>query len=167
MVLELLFNLVLMLLFSFCFYYIGVSMPISPSTELGPEQWPQLILGALIFLIAVNMFNIYKNTPKALRNLEEIKNIRISLIAKSKLFWGILIIFTYTLLLEPLGFLVSSIAMFASYTVLQGEKKPHIVAITSIGITFGLYLIFSQGLGIMLPRGVGFLRDIALFLESF
>lgn len=142
-------------------------MPKSLPTELGPEQWPQLILGALIVLIGVNMVNIYKKTPKEKRNLDEIKNLRLLPMLKSKLFIGIVIIFAYTFLLEPVGFLVSSMVMFACYAVLQGQKKPWVVAASAIGITFLLYFIFTKGLGIMLPRGYGFLRDIALFLESF
>ncbi len=166
-VLELLFNFVLMVFFSYCFYFIGVSMPKSLPTELGPEQWPQLILGALIVLIGVNMYNIYKKTPISQRNFDEIKAIRLMPIFKSKLFIGIVIIFAYTFTLEPLGFLLSSIVMFAAYALLQGERRPLVLAAVSIGITLMIYFIFSKGLGIMLPRGYGVLRDLALLLESF
>lgn len=166
-VFELLFNFVLMAFFSYCFYFIGVSMPKSLPTELGPEQWPQLILGALVVLIGVNMVNIYRKTPADQRNFDAIKGIRLMPILRSKLFIGIIIIFAYTFTLEPLGFLLSSILMFACYALLQGEKRPWVLAAVSFGITVLLYFIFSKGLGIMLPRGYGILRDIALLLESF
>jgi len=77
------------------------------------------------------------------------------------------IISLYTVLLEPLGFLVSSLVMFASYARLNGQKNVKVLVLTTVLITFGLYFVFSRGLGIMLPRGYGFLRDMALFLESF
>jgi putative tricarboxylic transport membrane protein len=57
--------------------------------------------------------------------------------------------------------------MFAVYAVLTGQKKASsVVALSAILITLGIYFVFQRGLGIMLPRGYGFLRDIALFLES-
>ena len=166
MALELLFNLVLFLFFAYCYYFIGTSMPKSAATELGPEQWPQLILGALLVLLLVNMFNVYRNTPAEKRNISAITSISPILIAKSKLFHGIIIIFAYAFLLEPLGFLLSSLMMFASYARLQGQKNVKVIVLTTVLITFGIYIVFSKGLGIMLPRGYGFLRDIALFLES-
>lgn len=167
MAMELLFNVVLILFFAFSYYYVGTTMPKSPETELGAEQWPQLLIIALIVLLFINVYNIYKNTPKEKRNMKSITDISITAIFKSKLFWGIIIVSAYSLALEWLGFIASTIIMFASYSKLQGQKNVKVIAITTILITFGVYFVFSRGLGIMLPRGYGFLRDFALFLESF
>ena len=141
-------------------------MPQSAPTELGAEQWPQLLITALIILLFVNMYNIYKNTPSEKRNFTSISGISVPSMVKSKLFWGIVIIFAYAFALEPFGFILSTVVMFALYAVLTGQKKPAVVALSAILITIGIYFVFQRGLGIMLPRGYGFLRDIALFLES-
>jgi putative tricarboxylic transport membrane protein len=142
-------------------------MPKSAATELGPEQWPQLILGALIILLFVNMYKIYKSTPAEEQNFKAVTSISIKAMVKSKLFIGIVLIFAYAFALEPAGFILSTLILFATYAKLNGEKRIKVLALTTILITFGVYFIFARGLGIMLPRGYGILRDLALLLESF
>lgn len=163
---ELLFNIVLIVFFAISYVYVGATMPKSSDLELGAEQWPQLLITALIILLFVNIYNIYKNTPAEKRHFKSITGISIPAIIKSKLFWGIVIIFAYAFALEPFGFILATIVMFAFYAVLTGQKKPSVVALNALLITIGIYFVFQRGLGIMLPRGIGFLRDIALFLES-
>lgn len=163
---EILFNIVLIVFFAISYVYVGATMPQSASTELGAEQWPQLLITALIILLFVNIYNIYKNTPAEKRHFKSITGINFAAIFKSKLFWGIVIIFAYAFSLEPFGFILSTVVMFAVYAILTGQKKASVVALSAILITLGIYFVFQRGLGIMLPRGYGFLRDIALFLES-
>jgi len=163
---ELLFNIVLIVFFAISYVYVGATMPKSSDLELGAEQWPQLLITVLIILLFVNIYNIYKNTPAEKRHFKSITGISIPAIVKSKLFWGIVIIFAYAFALEPFGFILATIVMFAFYAVLTGQKKPSVVALNALLITIGIYFVFQRGLGIMLPRGMGFLRDIALFLES-
>lgn len=163
---ELLFNIVLIVFFAISYVYVGATMPQSSSAELGAEQWPQLLITALIILLFVNIYNIYKNTPAEKRHFKSITGISIPAMVKSKLFWGIVIIFAYAFSLEPFGFILSTMVMFSIYAVLTGQKKKSVVALSAILITLGIYFVFQRGLGIMLPRGYGFLREIALFLES-
>jgi len=163
---ELLFNIVLIIFFAISYVYVGATMPKSSDLELGAEQWPQLLITILIVLLFVNMYNIYKKTPAEKRHFKSITGISVPAILKSKLFMGIVIIFAYAFALEPFGFILATMVMFAVYAILTGQKKPAVVALSAILITLGIYFIFQRGLGIMLPRGYGFLRDIALFLES-
>ncbi len=142
-------------------------MPTSSEIELGPEQWPQLILGALIILIIINMVRIYKQTPADSRNFNGVKNIRLLEILKSKLFLGIMAVFIYSIILERIGFILNTFIFFIAYSRLIGEKRIKVLLISAFIVTFGIYFIFASGLGIMLPRGYGILRDFALLLESF
>ena len=163
---EILFNIVLIVFFAISYVYVGATMPQSSSAELGAEQWPQLLITALIILLFVNIYNIYKNAPAEKRHFKSITGINIPSMVKSKLFWGIVVIFAYAFSLEPFGFILSTMVMFSIYAVLTGQKKRSVVALSAILITLGIYFVFQRGLGIMLPRGYGFLREIALFLES-
>lgn len=142
-------------------------MPVSSPTELGAEQWPQLILRALIFLMIVNIVKIYRATPAEKRNFEEIKSIDFSAILKNKLFLGIILILIYAFSLELAGFILSTIVFIIVYARLIGEKRVKVLVGSSFAMTFGLYILFARGLSIMLPRGYGFLRSLALMLESF
>ncbi len=167
MVLELLYNAVLLILFAYCYYYIGATMPASAPTELGAEQWPQLILSGLIVLILINMFKIYKTAAAEERNFDQIKNIKLQAILRSRLFQGIVIILVYAASLAAAGFILSTYIFFIVYARLIGEKRIKFLAGSAFVMTFSVYFLFARGLSIMLPRGYGILRDFALMLESF
>ena len=62
--------------------------------------------------------------------------------------------------------MVTSFLVLMAYGWLLGAKKYGQLVIASICITFILYIVFSGLLSVNLPRGYGFLRDFALFLES-
>ena len=87
--------------------------------------------------------------------------------------------FTYTM--EPVPAIVFLTAIYCSsitggsitailvlffYGMLLGEKNIVRLAIASVIIALVLYIVFSGMLSVNLPRGVGFLRDFALLLES-
>lgn len=166
MILELLFNAALLIFFAYCHYYIGATMPASPPTELGAEQWPQLILRALIILIVVNIVKIYRSTPAEERSLKSLKEIKLPDLIKNKLFAGIIFILLYAFSLEFAGFLLGTFIFIIVYARLIGERRIKVLAGSSFVMTFGLYLLFARGLSIMLPRGYGILRSLALMLES-
>ena len=72
-----------------------------------------------------------------------------------------------SLLLETLGFIVTSLLILFLYGMLLGEKNIPRLAIASVCITLVLYIVFSGMLSVNLPRGtIGFLRSFALMLES-
>ena len=48
---------------------------------------------------------------------------------------------------------------------LLGERKPLTMVLFSLVTVTVLYLL-SMGIGVILPRGAGFLRDFALAIES-
>jgi hypothetical protein len=143
-------------------------MPKSPGNELGAEQWPQLLLGLLILCIAVNIFNYFKKHKTA----EVAAAFRdffpgIVRFVKSKLFLGMVIMVVMAVLYEPLGFVVTCLLFLLSYGFLLGERRPAVLAISSVAIMLILYVGFSVFLGVLLPRGyIPFLRNTALFLES-
>lgn len=63
----------------------------------------------------------------------------------------------YVMLLEPVGFLISSILyMTAQMAVLcpQGEQKPVLYVVISIAASAIIYFLFRNGLHLMLPSGI-------------
>lgn len=163
MALELLFNGGLFLFFIYSFIYIGnVETDANPGI-LDAVEYPRILLGLLIVLLAFNMINIYKKRKDG----ETFKiDFDIKGIFKSKLVAGIIILFFYVLALDYIGFIPGSLIFFLFYSRLLGEKsipKLLISAVVSVGV---LYIIFNGLLGIMLPRGIGMFRNFALFLES-
>jgi hypothetical protein len=168
MALELIVNIVLFLGSGFCYWYVGATMPKSPNSELGAEQWPQALLTVLMLAIVYNVYSFFRKNKKA-----DIAAAFAGFLpgilgfVKSKLFIAMAILVAMALLYEPLGFLAVSLLFLVSYGFLLGEKRPLRVIISSVVITLLLYVAFAVLLGIMLPRGsVPALRVAALGLES-
>jgi uncharacterized protein involved in response to NO len=168
LVLELIVNVLLFLFSIFCFWYVGATMPQSPDNELGAEQWPQAILVLLLIAIGYNIIRFFRTHKK-----EELGSAfadffpGILRFLKSKLLIGMVILVVMALLYEPLGFLGTSFFFLAGYSLLLGERRLHVVLVSSFVIMLLLYLGFSVFLGVLLPRGsVPLLRNAALFLES-
>lgn len=166
MAFQLLVNGVLAIFFTYCFFFIGITAPPSNPSNMDAAQWPQVILFLLVALLCVNMYQIYKKTPANKRSLNIMGNTTVLELLKSKLVIGIVFITLYAIALEPLGFMLSTFVFSFAYQWLLGEKRPARLAVTALVATVVIYFIFQRALGIMLPRGYGFLRDFALMIES-
>lgn len=59
----------------------------------------------------------------------------------------------YALLLEPLGFPLITTAFVVAALLLIGVRRPLPIALTSVGLAAGLYLVFSVLLDVYLPLG--------------
>lgn len=163
MILELLFNVALLIFFIYCYIYIGIKAPEAVKGQMDGAQWPQILLALLIFFIGINIFKVVKNRDK---NKKMVLNINLISILKNKLFLGCAILLSYALILKQTGFLFTSFIGFILYAYLLGEKRILRLFIYSTVCIVVLYIIFGRTLGIMLPRGTGIFRNFALFVES-
>lgn len=168
MAIELIVNVLLLGFSVFCFFYVGSTMPRSAADELGAEQWPQAILFLMILAILWNIWKFFKTNSK-----KEIADSFRSFLPdtvgffKSKLFIGMVLVVIMALAYEPVGFMATSLLFLISYGLLLGERRPLVLILSSVVITFILYVGFSVFLGVLLPRGqVPFLRSFALLVES-
>ena len=60
----------------------------------------------------------------------------------------------YLIAMPTLGFVTASVPFFAVLAWLYGERRPIVVALTSLGVPVALSLIFRAGFQILLPRGL-------------
>jgi len=168
MALELIVNIVLLAASFFTFWYVGTTMPQSARSELGAEQWPQLLLILLIIAVTYNLFSFFRKNKKEdiIASLADFLPSIVRLV-KSKLFIGMLLLIALGLLYEPLGFMATCFLFMVAYGVLLGARDPMSILLSSIAIMFIMYIIFAVLLGVMLPKGyIPFLRNITFFLES-
>lgn len=165
MIFELLFNAALLIVAIVCFVNITMVAPEPIQGNMNAAQWPQLIFGLLAICLVCNMINIYRKTPKEQRNLEPLKQIKLSSILKSKLTWAFVTLFAAISALNVLGFFPTGIIFCCIFTYLFGERKPLRIILPAFIITLVLYALFIN-LNIMLPRGTGFLRSFHLFTEG-
>lgn len=164
--LQLLFNGALALFFIYCFFYVGTIVPENAPGTMSAAQWPQMLLALLVIFLVVNMVNIVKKTPKEERNLSTVTSLNFKGLYKNRLFIGIVLLLVYALILDYLGFVVSTFLFSVAYSYLLGEKRIPRLLLYSFIITVILYVLFQMGLDIMLPRGIGVFRNFALMLES-
>lgn len=132
-----------------------------------PDVWPKAIIILLLICIAINIFKIIKkNKGKEDFTLSAFLQ-SVPKFFTSKMFLGMVILFVASLILDALGFMVTTILVLIAYGFLLGERKIVRLVIASVCIALVLYIVFNGMLSVNLPRGtVGFLRDFALFLES-
>lgn len=168
MVLTLIFKLALLLLFAFLFYYASVSMSASADYEMGPEQWPQLILLLLIVSLLFGIYHEYRQLKKAGYRVDMQKfRGQVQWFLRSKLILGMGTLLLMGVLMEPIGFLPTSFLFLFLYGLVFGERRVWLISLVALGITLVLYLGFSVLLGVRLPRGtILVFRNFAMWLES-
>lgn len=164
MALELLFNVGLAVFFVYCFFFVGSTVPAASPDTLGGAEWSKMLLVLLIVSLLFNAYKIYKGSNG---NMSFKFNFNIKKVLTGKMFIGSVIMLAYASVLDSIGFLVSSFIMFLLYSRLLGEKRIKVLLLSSVGCVVLLYLIFDVVLGIMLPRGTGIFRTMALFIESY
>nr|WP_312577859.1 tripartite tricarboxylate transporter TctB family protein [Sedimentibacter sp.] len=163
MVLELAFNVALLVFFVYCFFYVGSKAPESVPGTMNGAQWPQILIVLLVIFLAINIIKILQNK----KQVENIKiNFNLRKILQSKLSIGIILLLLYSYALDYIGFIVNSLIFFVLYSRLLGEKRIRVLLLSAFVSVAILYLIFNTALGIMLPRGTGIFRTFALFIES-
>lgn len=169
---ELILNILLLLglVYAMAFNVLEAPVPVKVQNNpyaLQPNIWPQVILGLLIFTVALNIFNIIrKGKGKDDFSLTEFAK-GVPGFFKTKMFFGMLIVVIASFTLEPLGFMVTSFLFLVSFGYLLGYKKYGILLLVSLLITLFLYIVFGVLLQVNLPRGtVSFLRDFALWMEA-
>ena len=130
-------------------------------------MWPKVIILLLLVCIAVNIYKIVKKNKGNPEFTFAAFGKNSLAFLKSKTFLGMIILVIASLVLEPLGFVVTGALLMFAYGLLLGEKIWWRMLLISIAMGIFLHIAFSGLLGVSLPRGtVPFLRDFSLFLEN-
>ena len=168
---ELIINILLVVFLGVSYFTNVLEAPVPAKVAKNPyafqpDVWPKVIIVLLEICLIINIIQIIKkNKGKESFTLKAFVA-TIPDFFKSKMFLGIVILTAASFVLETLGFIVTAILVLFFYGWLLGAKNIPTLAIASVLIALVLYIIFSGMLSVNLPRGVGFLRDFALLLES-
>lgn len=135
---------ILVILAAVCLYMFFGGMPLDRETKMFPQ-----IISAITFIFCMYaMAARLLAKPKAEKKSKEAAKTGI----KHLLFTGVSI--AYVLLLTPLGFIISSIALFIVLPVILGNKKFKVIIPMAIIATMLFYLIFKQLFFVNLPQGL-------------
>ena len=168
---ELIINILLVAFLGVSYFTNVLEAPVPAKVQKNPyafqpDTWPKVIIILLEICLIINIIQIIrKNKGKESFTLKAFVA-TIPDFFKSKMFLGIIILTAASFVLETLGFVLTAILVLFFYGWLLGAKNIPTLAIASVLIALVLYIIFSGMLSVNLPRGVGFLRDFALLLES-
>ena len=168
---ELIMNVLLVVFLGFSYFTHVLEAPVPVKVQKNPyafqpDTWPKVIIILLLICLVINIIQIIKRNKGKENFTLKAFIATIPDFFKSKMFLGIVILTVASFVLETLGFVVTAILVLFFYGWLLGAKNIPTLAIASVLISLVLYIIFSGMLSVNLPRGVGFLRDFALLLES-
>ena len=169
---ELICNVLLFVLLGYTYFTHVLEAKVPKSylknpNVLHPSTWPKVIIILLMICIAINIVKIIKkNKGNPEFTFKAFGKNSLQFI-KSKMFLGMAFLVIASIILEPLGFVVTGALTMFAYGLLLGEKKWWRMAIIACVLGILLHIAFSGLLGVNLPRGtVPFLRSFSLFLEN-
>ena len=169
---ELICNVLLFVFLGFAYFTHVIEAKIPKSylknpNVIHPSAWPKAIIILLLICIAVNIYKIIKkNKGNPEFTFSAFAKNSVAFF-KSKMFIGMVVLVIASLVLEPLGFVVTAALIMFCYGMLLGEKKWWRLAIISVVLGIALHTVFSGLLNVNLPRGtIDFLRSFSLFLEN-
>ena len=164
-VFELTFNGFLLVFFIYAFLYMYRTAPDPLPGQIGSEVWPLIVLGVLIVLLIANIYQILRKNKGSLHFADLLTGTGVFL--KSKMPRQIVLLFLYVVIMEYIGFVPATFLLCFGSVLLIGGAGIKTAPIAAILITAVIYMIFEWGLDVMLPRGYGIWRDLALMLEIF
>ena len=169
---ELFTNIVMLvfMVYTFFTHVLEANIPkkyASNPYNLMPDVWPKIIIGLIVLCLIINIIKIIrKNKGNPEFTLSAFAKNSVAFF-KSKMFLGMVILAAAAILIETLGFVVTTFLILFFYGLLLGEKNIVRLLIVSVVLSLALHIIFSGLLDVTLPRGtVPFLRNFALWLEN-
>lgn len=131
----------------------------------GARYWPMFFLIITDIIFAVKVFSIYKALPAEKKSFK----LEVSFFKEKsvqRLLLSFIVIIIYVLIVEYLGFFISTILLGMSLSFLLGCKHIGKLFISNFTMTIAIYAIFVWGLKVMVPRGAGLLYYFGYWLEG-
>lgn len=113
----------------------------------GPGLWPIAISIVLLVCAAILMYKTLKMKP------EEDEAVILWSADTRRVYISMLILLIYTIILEPVGFILSTIAMLLIFIQWFSKKKWYISLIISAALSLGIYSIFKFVLNVPIDFG--------------
>jgi putative tricarboxylic transport membrane protein len=121
----------------------------SAAGELGPNFWPQVWLGALLALSALDfVVELRKARAPAPAQARPRENLRLVVI-------GTLAVAGYALAMTLIGFALATAIFLAGFAALGGYRNMPVLALIAVASTVALLYLFVEVVYISLPLGAG------------
>jgi len=151
---ELVIHIVILIVMLFLFIITFTFPSAGFGGSLGPGGWPRIVLGIGIFLTSISILSFLRKKEKK----EDISKERLK-----KFFTAALIMLVYILIVQPIGFLITTPFAIGAYLYLMGIRKKTSLLFLSILLSFIFIFLFGRILQVNLPRGFGFIRVLSFY----
>jgi hypothetical protein len=146
------------LLFTGTMYYQTTQFVYNDSiVSVGPDYWPQLILGGMLILGVILLVDVIKRKGKMKGKEEEApkpypQNLYIVL--------GLALVYTFAM--NYLGFAISTLLLMIALMWVLKVRKIKTIMLTSVLTTTFMVVLFPKIMMVPMPRGTGIFRVISL-----
>ena len=127
----------------------GAHMPTDVVMKIGPSFFPNILAGFLILFSVVLIVNALKN-----RSIGTLEPLRLSDKGVQRGLITLAATLVFCVVLEPLGFIPTSIIFLVFMMLVMGKRKPLPILITPPLVTVAIWLIFEKVLNLSMPAGV-------------
>lgn len=125
--------------------------------SLGPQFWPKMAIGLMaavcLFEIARGLLGLKTETQGVAEVLEKEEEEEPAQTYPWLLASGIVLVTVYALVVDILGFLLSTFLFLAAFMYLGRYRRHGAIWATSAGVTLAAALIFMRFAYVSLPRG--------------
>jgi len=122
------------------------------SSSVGPRFFPYVIGGALVLVGLALAVAVARGDCGAVEEGEDIDTSRPADWRTLGMIAGTFA--AYVVLVQPLGYLLSTILLFAGTSWALGARGWRKLVLISVLVPFAAFMLFTRGLGIYLPNGV-------------
>lgn len=122
----------------------------SDAGELGPNFWPQLWLGVLLALTALDVAAELLRARVPVREAAARPRDNLRLVAA-----GTVYVAAYALIMVLVGFALATAVFLVAFAYLGGYRNLRVLALTAVATTVALLYLFVQVVYISLPLGAG------------
>ncbi|MBT0769942.1 tripartite tricarboxylate transporter TctB family protein [Kineosporia sp. J2-2] len=126
----------------------------TPPTEgaIGPRFFPYVVGGALIVVGLWLAVAVWRGDRAEAEQGEDVDT-------QARTDWRTLgtlaaIMLLYVLILDPVGYLLSTVGLFAGTAWTLSARNPRSLVLVSLLVPFVTFLLFTRALGVYLPNGV-------------
>jgi len=155
------FNCLLMIAFSYLYLVSHTFIGTTISTDYcGAGGFPRLVIAlALLLLVydSVMTFKKLKKTEKNEKPVFEKQGMRL-------LLTGVILLGLYVLVIEILGYIVSTVLFIFLFIKAMGYKSNVKAVLFTVVTVAALVIVFGNIFDTQLPRGFGFLKEISFYL---
>lgn len=150
-------NSIILLAFCSLAYYGALVIPDRSYGKTGADFFPKIVIGIVAFL---SICLLIQSIIRVTKEKESKMTVSPKLLFREnrKVIFTFVIFGIYILLLEYIGYFISSVLfMIALYYLLAVKKqKIWVVLLGTVALTYLLYLIFQKALSVFLPAGMLF-----------